>query len=363
MSLSRTRKLETVIYISLWLLVMVICLLDVMRARSYTELPVVDIDLLRHLALGFLPFIVLFCVHNSLLIPRLLFRNRYMAYLCATALLVAVVWGFQYFHFFRNFVQHDFPERVMHHHGPRPLLPLPLFLDMVYDLLILGVNLAIALIFQRFEDKLEHESLMKANAENQLAYLKVQINPHFYMNMLNNIHGMIDINPEKAQEMLIDMSNLMRYMLYESSQSRIALSAEIGFLRNYLSLMRQRFPESRVEISSRLPAEEEIRGVMVPPLLFLVFIENAFKHGISYRAESFVSVRVEVSGGNVRFLCLNSIHPAFSEKKHEGIGLKNINQRLKLIFGDRYRLSTEATDKAYSVNLTIPANETKDSDN
>ena len=174
---------------------------------------------------------------------------------------------------------------------------------------------------------------------------------------------MIDINPEKAQEMLIDMSNLMRYMLYESSQPSIALSAEIGFLRNYLSLMRQRFPESRVEISSRLPAEEEMRGVMVPPLLFLVFIENAFKHGISYRSESFVSVRVVVSGGNVRFLCLNSIHPAFSEKKHEGIGLKNINQRLKLIFGDRYRLSTEATDKAYSVNLTIPANETKDSDN
>lgn len=363
MSLSRPRKLETVIYISLWLLVMVICLLDVMRARSYTELPVVDFDLLRHLALGFLPFIVLFCVHNSLLIPRLLFRNKYLAYLCAVALLVAAVWGCQYFHFFQNFVQHDFPERVMHHHGPRPLLPLPLFLDMVYDLLILGVNLAIALIFQRFEDKLEHESLMKANAENQLAYLKVQINPHFYMNMLNNIHGMIDINPEKAQEMLIDMSNLMRYMLYESSQSRIALSAEIGFLRNYLSLMRQRFPESRVEISSRLPAEEEIRGVMVPPLLFLVFIENAFKHGISYRSESFVSVRVEVTGGNVRFLCLNSIHPASSEKKHEGIGLKNINQRLKLIFGDRYRLSTEATDKAYSVNLTIPANETKDSDN
>ncbi len=364
MSLRRPRKLETVIYTSIWLLIVVLCLLDVMRARSYTEFPVVSIDLLRHLAFGLLPFLILFCIHNSLLLPRLLFRNRYIGYLCATVLLVAVVWGCQYFHFFREFVQHDFPERVMHHRGPRPLLPLPLFLDMVYDLLIIGVNLAIALIFQRFEDRLEHESLLKANAESQLAYLKVQINPHFYMNMLNNIHGMIDINPEKAQEMLIDMSNLMRYMLYESSKPRIALSAEIGFLRDYLNVMRQRFPKSKVEISSRLPTDSEAAGVMIPPLLFLVFIENAFKHGISYRSESFVSVRVDLADGNVRFSCLNSRHPESSDKERQhGIGMKNINQRLKLLYGDRYRLSAESSEKAYSVNLIIPANETAYTDN
>lgn len=360
MSLSRPRKLETIIYASLWFLIMVLCLLDVMRARSYTELPVVDGDLLRHLALGFLPFLVLFCVNNSLLIPRLLFRNRYLAYLCATAVLVAVVWGCQYFRFFQNFVEHDFPERAMRRHGRPPLLPFPLFLDMVYDFLIVGVNLAIALIFQRFDDKLEKESLMKTNVENQLTYLKAQINPHFYMNMLNNIHGMIDINPERAQDMLIGMSNLMRYMLYDSSQPRIALSAEIGFMQNYLNLMRQRYPENKVQISTSLPTDRETCGVSIPPLLFLVFIENAFKHGISYRSESYVSVRVEVSEGKVRFLCLNSLHPLSHDRKHDGIGLRNINQRLKLIYGDRYTLATDASDKAYSVNLTIPAHETPD---
>ena len=104
------------------------------------------------------------------------------------------------------------------------MLPLPLLLDFMYAIVVVGVNLAVALMFQRYYDKLERESLMKANAESQLANLKAQINPHFYMNMLNNIHGMIEIDPERAQSMVIDMSQLMRHMLYESSQHHLVVS-------------------------------------------------------------------------------------------------------------------------------------------
>lgn len=359
----RKRRLETVIYIGLWLLVVTLYLLDVMRMRSYTSLPLLDWGVVGRMAATLLPFFVLFAINNSLLIPRLLLRNRYLPYLCFTAVLVLAVWGCQMFQFFEEISRMGHPRHPRMHFGPRPLVPLPVFLDFVYDLLIVGVNLAIALIFQRFDDKLEHESLLKANAENQLAYLKGQINPHFYMNMLNNIHGMIDINPGRAQEMLIDMSNLMRYMLYESSRDRIELSREIEFLKNYLSLMRQRFPVNRVEISSSLPSDGEAVGIMIPPLLFLVFIENSFKHGISYAKESFVSVRIELSGDSVRFMCLNSVHPNVNSTDREGIGLQNIKQRLKLIYGDRYRLLIEATDVSYSVNLTIPANENPNSNN
>lgn len=359
----RKRRLETAIYISLWLLVVTLYLLDIMRVRSYTSLPLLDWTVVGHMVVALLPFLVLFVINNSLLIPRLLLRNRYMPYLCFTAILVLAVWGCQIAHFFIKMSvmePHGHPRMPF---GPRPILPLPLFLDFVYDLLIVGANLAIALIFQRFDDKLEHESLLKTNAENQLAYLKEQINPHFYMNMLNNIHGMIDINPERAQEMLIDMSNLMRYMLYESSRDRIALSREIEFLKNYLSLMRQRFPANRVEIASYLPSESETAGISIPPLLFLVFIENSFKHGISYAKESFVSVRIELSGNAVRFLCLNSLHPNQNRTEGEGIGLRNIKQRLKLIYGDNYRLTIESTDVSYSVSLTIPANENQNLNN
>ena len=135
--------------------------------------------------------------------------------------------------------------------GPSHIVPLPMFLDLVYDILIVGVNLAVALIFQRLDDKLERERMQKREAQNQLAYLKAQINPHFYMNMLNNIHAMIDIDAERAQDMLINMSKLMRYTLYDSSCERIALSSEIAFLNNYLSLMKQRYPDNRVSITDR----------------------------------------------------------------------------------------------------------------
>ena len=254
------------------------------------------------------------------------------------------------------------------HHGPRPhmrpLIPLPLFLDFTYSLLVVGGNLAIALIFQRFDDTLERESLMKTNAEARLEYLKAQINPHFYMNMLNNIHGMIEIDPERAQTMVIDMSRLMRYMLYDSSKPMISLSDEVGFLQNYLRLMRLRFPENRVSITTDFPTEEKTRGISVPPLLSLVFIENAFKHGVSYRESSFVGVSMELGGNTLRVTCVNSRHSRGDEQASDGgIGLSNVKQRLQLLYGDRASLEINATDSVYTVNLTIPCNETENSDN
>ncbi|MDE6160691.1 MAG: sensor histidine kinase, partial [Muribaculaceae bacterium] len=249
------------------------------------------------------------------------------------------------------------------HPHMRPLLPMPLFLDFTYALLVVGCNLAIALMFQRFDDKLERESLMKTNAESRLAYLKAQINPHFYMNMLNNIHGMIEIDQEKAQSMVLDMSRLMRYTLYDSSRPLIPLAEEVEFLQNYLRLMRQRYPADRLTITSQFPLPGDMHGISVPPLLSLVFIENAFKHGVSYRELSFVSVSVEVSGSRVRFSCMNSNHPqSGNHTEREGIGLRNVGQRLALLYGEKAKLDISPTDTTYTVNLSIPAHEIKDSD-
>ena len=122
-----------------------------------------------------------------------------------------MVWVGQYVDFV-HFMQRP-PHSIGQFPHPqlRPLIPLPLLMDFTYAVLVVGCNIAIVLLFQRFDDKIERESLMKANAESQLAYLKSQINPHFYMNMLNNIHGMIEIDAEKAQSMVIDMSHPVSY--------------------------------------------------------------------------------------------------------------------------------------------------------
>lgn len=364
MSDFRDRKLESWVYAGLWVLAVGLYLLDVMSNRAQMSRPLFDAGVLARMARTVLPFLALFLVNNILLIPKLLLKNRLALYFVATVGALAVMWCYQYSDFSR--MAEMFPR---HHPGPnphmRPLIPMPLFLDFTYSLLVVGGNLAIALMFQRFDDTLERESLMKTNAEARLEYLKAQINPHFYMNMLNNIHGMIEIDTERAQAMVIDMSRLMRYMLYDSAKPLISLADEVGFLQNYLRLMRLRFPENRVTITTEFPPEEKTRGISVPPLLSLVFIENAFKHGVSYRESSFVGVSMEVGGGCLRFTCVNSSHAGGDEGGHAGggIGLSNVEQRLQLLYGDRASLEINATETVYTVNLTIPCHETENADN
>lgn len=243
-----------------------------------------------------------------------------------------------------------------HPKPPKPFIPFPFILDLTYGLLVVGGNIAVALIFQRIDDRLEKESLMKTNAENQLSYLKAQINPHFYMNMLNNIHGMIEINAEKAQSMVLEMSHLMRYMLYDSSKFLIPLEQEIEFLKNYVELMKIRYDESKVNINYKLPAKSETRKIKIPPLLFLAFIENAFKHGISYQKGSFIFVNIEITSTTINFKCINS-NMKSSESTKNGVGLKNVRQRLNLLYENNYELDIEDVRGNFIVTLTIPYNE------
>ncbi|MCM1522351.1 MAG: histidine kinase [Muribaculaceae bacterium] len=359
MNPSNNKRVETLIYAGLWLMAIILSLLDIMRARSYTNMPLLDMQTVGRLFLTLLPFMTLFALNNYLFIPRFLKKGFYARYFIAALFLIGVIWLWQAVQFlndigFDKLHTHHGPP---HYPGPHPILPLPIFLDVIYDLLIVGVNLAISLLFQQFADRLKQESLMKENVENQLVYLKAQINPHFYMNMLNNIHGMIEIDSVKAQDMVIEMSRLMRYMLYESSRSEIGLSAEIGFIKDYLALMRVRYPEDSVSISASLPGPHEAQGVMIPPLLFLVFLENAFKHGISYSAGSFVSVNLAVEDGGVIFRCMNSVHDKREEKSREGIGLENVRRRLSIIYEDDYDLKIENNDSVFTVILKLPIHE------
>lgn len=364
-TMNRNRKTETLVYVCLWLIAAAVYLIDEMRTRASASIPLLEVAVFVRMVRVMLPFFILFVVNNQLLIPRLLLKNRYVAYFMSCSAMLLILWAFQYFVFSQHMA--FMPPDVHPGHGPfpemHPWLPLPLLLDFTYGILVLGVNLAVALIFQRFDDKLERESLMKANAQNELSYLKAQINPHFYMNMLNNIHGMIEIDPDRAQEMVIDMSNLMRYMLYDSSRPSISVSSEIAFLNNYINLLRLRFPADKVTITTSFPPEEKMVGVTLPPLLFLVFIENAFKHGVSYREKSYVAVSIEISNAKLHFTCINSVHPQNVSSKSHGIGLKNISQRLALIYGAEAHLTINQTDQNHTVNLTIPLHETKNADN
>ena len=176
------------------------------------------------------------------------------------------------------------------------------------------------------------------------------------MNTLNNIHGMVEINPTNAQEMIMELSKLMRYVLYEGERNFTTLSTEVEFIENYASLMRKRYSTKKVDITLRLP-HDELYGIKLPPLLFMVIIENAFKHGISYRSHSDISIELDVLPKNrLKLTCTNSKweKKQDSANNYGGIGLKNLKKRLSLLYGSQFSLEKEENDIMYKAILTIP---------
>lgn len=246
-------------------------------------------------------------------------------------------------------------------HGPRPEgLPKPLLLDLVIAALMLGFDLAIALLARYQEEQEKTRSLEAAHLRYELEHLKAQVNPHFLMNMLNNIHGMVEVDPGKAQVMIMELSKLMRYVLYEGAKPRTTLDREMDFIASYVELMRKRYSSRKVRVSLELPGENRER-VFLPPLLFISIIENAFKHGISYQSPSFVEIRLFVEKDRLRFDCTNSIHrrPP-KEGCAGGVGLANLRQRLQLLYDDRFTLDITEEGKTYHVKLIIPYEYGKD---
>lgn len=251
-----------------------------------------------------------------------------------------------------------FPKPRYNPEELRPINPIPMLgpgeaVAFFGGLLLMGMNLGVKLYFKTQEDREQREKLEKQDLERQLEYLRYQVNPHFFMNTLNNIHALVDINPERAKTTIVELSKMMRYILYEGDKKLIPVQREALFLKNYIELMRLRY-SSRVSIFLDIP--EMMPDVMLPPLLLIIFVENAFKHGVSYAAPSFIDIKVTVTQEMLQFKCRNSRQEQKPDekKKKGGVGLANARRRLDLLFPDQYSLEIKEDDKEYDVQLEIP---------
>lgn len=218
--------------------------------------------------------------------------------------------------------------------------------------LLIGLNVGTKYFFKSLDDRKRMKELERENLDNQLKYLKYQINPHFFMNTLNNIHALVDIDPEEAKYTIEVLSKLMRYVLYENNNQMVPLQRELDFLAHYIDLMRIRYTD-KVCINVSMP--EHVPDVRVPSLLYATFVENAFKHGVSYQKSSFIDVcvRVDDVSDKIEFLCVNSMKPS-SEDRHDGVGLKNAVRRLRLIYGLDYDLQIHSDGNEYHLVLRLP---------
>lgn len=253
-------------------------------------------------------------------------------------------------------VKHPYPLEPIQlkpHHPPVMGKILDSFSWILISILLFGFNIAIKLLFQSFRDEEKMRELEKNRLKSELQYLRYQINPHFFMNTLNNIHALCDIDVEKAKSSIIKLSKLMRYVLYEANNETISLNREIQFLSNYIMLMRLRYTD-KIQMSINLP--KVIPEVQIPPLLFISFVENAFKHGVSYQNKSFIKLDLQINDkSKIVFECYNSNWNKAKEQ-HHGIGLENIRKRLNLLYGDDYMLSINENeiDNSFKIILIIP---------
>lgn len=343
---------ENLLYVMVWA---AIILVPVLNSQMMSEMHVNLENVLiawRQIA----PYLIIFIIHNAILAPRYMLRRKYGKYLVSNlALIISVFWLVQVYedHLSDHLLKQNDPEAI-DAYRKASFSNLEMYWSVVLGFFMTGANTGIKLIYQSMRDEQQMETLKRQNLQAEMDYLKYQINPHFFMNTLNNIHALIDIDTESAKNAVIELSKMMRYVLYESGREIISLNRDIQFLKNYIELMRIRYTDAvniSVESPGNLPEQ-----LSIPPLLLIVFVENAFKHGISYSRPSFIHIRVRYIDGKVYYSIINSRHTAEPSGKDAGIGLENVRRRLQLIFANRHTLAIDTRrPNMYRVKLIIPA--------
>lgn len=289
-------------------------------------------------------FFVLFLVNNFVLLPKLFMQRRKTLYFMAVVFALVVLWM----------------ALPVPHRPPRPRPsglelrrpPINMFkvTNMIIGLCVICVNMAIKL----YVDSMRREAmLMQVRSEqmrSELAGLRYQLNPHFLMNTLNNIQALALIGDSRTVEAIRQLSLLMRYILYETANAEVPLRKETDFLENFISLMKIRYT-GNVIITFR---HNDMDDVSVPPLLFVTFVENAFKHGVSYNETSPIDISLVQAEDRIIFTCENHVFGTHGHGHASGVGLENVRRRLHLIYGDSARLDIYDDGRRFKVNLQIP---------
>lgn len=297
------------------------------------------------------PYLFLFVLNNALLAPKLLLKRRYVAYVAisviVTTILFSIVDGYE-----RYLIRNAPDIETMIEARKASFTDLALQWNILLGLFMISANSMIKLLYKTMRDEQEMISLRHENLQAEIDYLKYQINPHFFMNTLNNIHALIDIDSEAAKTTVIELSKMMRYVLYDTENQVTDIANDVRFIEHYIALMRIRYTDAvdiRFEIDGEIPL-----GVKVPPLLLIVFVENAFKHGVSYNHPSYVHIKLSCDGEKAYAEVRNSRHTSTSAAPG-GVGLENVRKRLDLIYGKRYNLTLDdSRAEEYYVKLSIP---------
>jgi len=227
-----------------------------------------------------------------------------------------------------------------------------LFFPVFPALFVFAISVAIKITNEWFKAEKEKKEMENEKLHSELAFLKSQVNPHFLFNILNNICSLARKKSDNTENAIIQLSRIMRYMLYDSKDEKVSLEKEVEYLQNYIDLQRLRISDS---VLINFTIEGDLGGRMVEPLLLIPFVENAFKHGVSYLDESNIDILLKIDQGVLHFRVENNRIKKNDDpvQQESGIGLKNVLRRLDLLYPGTHIINIDETVTKYIVNLYI----------
>ncbi len=219
------------------------------------------------------------------------------------------------------------------------------------ELYVLALTFSIKISVDFIMERNKNQQLTALQYKTELQYLKAQIQPHFFFNTLNNLYALTIQKSSKAPEVVVKLSEFMQYIIYDASKRKVPLIQEIQYIDNYIELENIRYGN---QLKTKIIIKGCIDDVQVTPLLFLPFVENAFKHGFKDRGEMSLTVSFEVDNKTLIFTSENSYDKEASAKSKNGIGINNVERRLQLLYNRNYELKISNINDTYKITLKIP---------
>jgi sensor histidine kinase YesM len=304
--------------------------------------------------------IIVFYLNLNVLIPNLLSSKNGLIYVLYLIICFVILFAFNSLVFeiilrpdFENLPFRNPPPKFDNNMPPPPMILSPRVFGTVfsYILVVIG-SWMLALVRERTRGKEENQQIILEKTAAELAVLKLQISPHFLFNTLNNIRWLARQKSDKTEDAVVKLSQLLRYMIYQTSNDKVPLLQEVEHLQNYIDLQKMRLTEnSLVEFK----CEGDMSTTMIEPLLFIPFVENAFKYGLHNQEKSLISISIKIIEKVLVFSTENNIfeNTFASEKNDSGIGIKNVERRLALHYPDQHELKIEDSNNKFKVSLTI----------
>lgn len=285
-------------------------------------------------------------INNNILVENFLYKKKFIQFVISYIFLILGIALLLFF--INNTIFYTYSKYLYNYNTNFEGISANIFLTAF----AVSIPAAFKLNIDRMKSESDATKLLKDKIQEELKFLKSQINPHFLFNSINSVYNLIDINPEEAKNTLVKFSEILRYTLYEASKDKISVAKEFEYIQAYSAIEKTRKGKS-LEVTIE---ENIINYFEVPPLLLLTFIENAFKHVSSYQDGNFVNISIEVSKNHL-IMIVNNSKDSFNKVSnlHQsgGIGLENIKRRLELLYPDKYELTINETDLQYNIKLKL----------